>query len=228
MKKIVLLFAVFSITLSQAQNTFSVFHIKAKPGGERAIGALFDDHFGDAKFKSGGVQLERVWIGDNEYTHRIVFFGELGKLGRVEGDTEKFEGSLFWERVDEYVEEWGISSSGRFLSYAGETPADFPFIQIYDIKVANPAAFKAAHDKIVKQMGKIMGERPVAFGTYDIGGNGASHWVVVGSLDWEDAMQQKVAIEKKQEEWAAYFKNRGPVEDKGNFSINVIKSYGSL
>ena len=39
-----------------------------------------------------------------------------------------------------------------------------------------------AHDKIVSQMKKTLDNRPVAFGNFDIGGEGASHWVAVEAL----------------------------------------------
>ena len=59
---------------------FRVYHFNAKED-ESAIAALADEYWGDAKFKSGGVQIERIGIGDNEWTHRVVVFGQVGNLG---------------------------------------------------------------------------------------------------------------------------------------------------
>ena len=228
MKKILIIILFISGTLGYSQNTFRLWHFNAKDGAENAIAALADEYWGDAKFKSGGVQIERIGIGDNEWSHRVIVFGEIGKIGREEGDVDENEWSLFLERFNNHVEEWGTSAAGRFSSYVGAAPKDFPYIQLYEIQVSNPTAFKKAHDKIVSQSKKILGDRPVAFGSFDIGGNGASHWVAVGSKGFEDLMKFKVETRKMEKEWSEYYKMRGPVVNISNFVIEVLKTYGGL
>ena len=143
MKKIfITVLCLFSIlAFSQAQNSFVVYEMKVKTGGERALAQLFDDYWGDAKWKSGGVSVERIAIGDNNMTHRVVIFGEVGNRGRAEGDVKEYEWGLFQQRVNDYVEEWGPSAAGRFISYFGGSPNDFPHIQLYEFKAENPGAF---------------------------------------------------------------------------------------
>ena len=82
MKKILIIILFISGTLAYSQNSFRVYHFNAKEGAESAIAALADEYWGDAKFKSGGVQIERISFGDNKWTHRVVAFGEVGKIGR--------------------------------------------------------------------------------------------------------------------------------------------------
>ena len=76
--------------MSLAQtNTFTVYYFDAKPGTEAALANVYDDFFEGAEFKSGGIYLERMHRGDVKGTHRIVFFGELGNLGLVEGQKNR-------------------------------------------------------------------------------------------------------------------------------------------
>ncbi len=220
----IILFSFYSFS----QNTFRLWHFNAKDGTETAIGELMTKHNANAEFKSGGVQIERISFGDNKWTHRVVAFGEVGKIGR--NDLKEFQQSLFLEKLNNFVEEWGPSYAGRFLSYVGGQPKDFPFIQIYEITPNDPVAFKKAHDKFVSKASKIIGDRPIAYGTYDIGSpNGATHWVVIGSSGFSDLIDQKQKWEdnfaKETMEWA---KTNGGVEIKSNFTISVLAAFGSL
>ncbi|OUU46994.1 MAG: hypothetical protein CBC28_08245 [Flavobacteriaceae bacterium TMED68] len=228
MKKILFIICVLSLSISFSQNTFRLWHFNAKPGTETAIGNLLTKHNENAEFKSGGVQIERISYGDNQWTHRVVAFGEVGKIGRT--DLKDFQQDLFLEQIDNFVEDWGPSYAGRFLSYVGGQPKDFPFLQIYEITPDDPNEFKKAHDKFISKASNVIGDRPVAFGTYDIGSpNEATHWVVIGSSGFSDLIDQKQKWEdnfsKEAEEWA---KTNGGVEFKSNFSVQVLAAFGSL
>ena len=81
---------------------------------------------------------------------------------------------------------------------------------------------------MASQLKKVMGDRPIAFGNFDIGGEGASHWAAVGHSNFGDLMNIKVAFGKFEKEWTEYFNNRGPVDDVSNFIVEVLKTYGGL
>ena len=226
MKKVLFLVAIFSVTTLFSQNTFQLWNFNAKDGMEGSIAKLADEQWGDAKFKSGGIQIERISHGDNLWSHRIILFGEVGKIGRVDGDIEDSEWGLFQEKLDNLVEEWGTSYAGRFMSIEGGSWIDFPYVQIYDLELDDPMAFKKAHDKLVKQTSKTRGNRPVAFGTYDIGGGeNISHWVATGAKDFSDLISQKVAEENYVKEWAEWSKNNGGAVSPSNYAIRVLASY---
>ena len=228
MKKVFyfLAFVLFT-TNAISQNTFRLWHFNAKAGTEEAIGNLITKHNENADYKSGGIQIERITFGDNMWSHRVVAFGELGKLGR--NDLKEYQQGLFLEKLNNFVEEWGPSYAGRFLSFVGGEPKDFPFIQIYNIRLNDPVAFKKAHDKYVGQMSKVLGDRPVGFGTYDIGSpEGASHWVVIGSSNFNDLIDQKQKMEKYTKEWAEWNNTNGGVEIKSNFTILVLAAFGEF
>ena len=57
---------------------------------------LFDDTFGDKEFKSGGVQIEAIHVGDIDgyASHRIVFIGDPSNWGTVD-EWEPNEFQLF-------------------------------------------------------------------------------------------------------------------------------------
>ena len=229
MKKIFFLLAlVLFTTKTFSQNTFRLWHFNAKDGAEAAIGDLMTKHNQNAEFKSGGIQVERISYGDNKWTHRVVSFGEVGKIGRT--DLKEFQQGLFLEQLNNLVEEWGPSYAGRFLSYVGGQPKDFPFIQIYNITPKDPVAFKKAHDKFISKASKTTGERPVGFGTYDIGSpDGATHWVVIGSSGFTDLIDQKQKWEDNfSEEAAEWAQTNGGVEFNSNFTIQVLAAFGSL
>ena len=102
MKKFIYLIFVLSVSISYSQNTFRLWHFNAKDGTEEAIGNLLAEHNKDAAFKSGGVQIERISYGDNMWTHRVVAFGEVGKIGRT--DLKEFQQDLFLEKINNFVE----------------------------------------------------------------------------------------------------------------------------
>jgi len=66
----------FFTTISYSQNAFTEYQFDAKRGSEAAILALTDEFWGDAEFKSGGINIESFNIGNNESSHRIVLYGD--------------------------------------------------------------------------------------------------------------------------------------------------------
>ena len=69
-----------------------------------------------------------------------------------------------------------------------------------------------------------MGDRPIAFGNFDIGGEGA----VLGCWhsNFGDSEDQS-GVWKIEKEWAEY-NNRGSVDEVSNFIVEVLKTYGGL
>jgi len=226
MKKLLIIIFVISAGSLFAQNTFQLWNFNAKPGTQEAIANLAAEQWGDAKFKSGGIQVERYAHGDEPYTHRVILFGEVGKIGRVEEDQNEMRGALFFQKLNHFIEEWGSSCAGRFMSIEGGSWVDFPYVQIYNLKLDDPAAFKSAHDKIVEQTTKTRGDRPVAFGSYDIGGGqNISHWVALGYEDFDDLISQKVLEEQYTKEWAQWAENNGGFESPSNYTIQVLAAF---
>jgi len=86
MKKIILLLVtLFTVNATAQQLAFSIVHFKAHENSQNDIAELYEKHYADVKFKSGGIFLERLWQGrENGNTHRFVWVWELGN-GGIEG-----------------------------------------------------------------------------------------------------------------------------------------------
>ena len=231
MKPFISIFILLVSIQSYAQiPSFTVQYFEAKPWQEAEISQVFDDFYTELEFNSGGIYLERLRAGNTEGSHRIVYFGDAENWGLKEGQKNRSERTAFWRNLSDNVASWGATYTGRILDYHGDgAPDDYGYIQIYEVKVADPVSFMKAHKKIVSETSQMMDGRPVAFGTYDIGSpNGATHWVAVGYKGVGDNLKMKSQTEKLVKEWTTYFKTRGYVEDTGNFDLRILKSYGSF
>jgi hypothetical protein len=222
------LFTFISFSLSAQQMAFTTVDFTAKENSEDNIAQLFDQFYGDAKFKSGSILLEKLWQGNqNGSTHRIVWIWELDNGGRVEGDMKDFENQAFWSSFNNLIEKWGSGKSGRILSWKEGDVKVFPYGHLWDISPKDPAAFKKAHDKIVKDASKVFDNRVVGFGTYDINRpNGATHWVVIGETDTNGHLSMLDNLETNYSKaMNQYFEKRGEVENVHDFMIEVLKRY---
>ena len=223
MKKLILI-CILVASYSYSQNAFMEYQFKAKRGTQAAILALTDDFWGDADFKSGGINVEAMSIGNPMSSHRVVLYGDPSNWGRKDSISED-KWQAFIQKLNNHVEKWTHSSSGNVLSWVGGTD-DYKYVQIYEFSATDPMAFQAAHDKIVKEMSGIMGERAVGFGTYEIGGyRGASHWVAVSYKNWEDLILTGRDLQKKTKAWQEYYSKRGQIKAIRNYTLNIAKAY---
>ena len=216
----------FFTTMSYSQNAFMEFQFDAKRGSDSAILALTDEFWGDAEFKSGGINIESFNIGNDESTHRIVLYGDPANWGRSDSLSNSDKWGLFSQRLNNHIDKWTHSSSGNVISWVGDGEVDNDYFQLYEFKASDPQAFQVAHDKIVSQLSTVMGNRVIGFGDYLIGGhNGATHWVVVTAKNWSDLVVTRRKMAELTKEWEEYYKKRGEVEYVRNYTARNIKSY---
>ncbi|MFQ3181171.1 MAG: hypothetical protein ACI9Z4_000763 [Polaribacter sp.] len=223
MKKIVYLL-LFLSTFCYSQNAFMEYQFSAKRGTESAILALTDVFWGDAEFKSGGINIQAFNIGNDKSTHRIVVYGDPANMGRKDSLSTEDKWGLFKQELNNHIEDWTHSSSGNVISWVGDYE-DYDYVQIFEFKASDPIAFKAAHDEIVSKMDSyIKGE--VGFGSYEIGGfQGATHWVAVTAKDWSDLILTRREMKKITKPWEKYYKNRGNVEQVRSYTLETVKRY---
>jgi len=223
MKKLVYLM-LFVSTFSFSQNAFTEYQFEAKRGTESAILALTDAMWGNADFKSGGIDIESFNIGNENSTHRIIFYGDPANWGRKDSLSNKDKWGVFIQKLNNHVEKWTHSSSGNVMSWEGDNK-EYNYVQIYDFKASDPEAFKAAHDKIISQMSSVM-KGEVGFGSYEIGGyKNATHWVAITAKNWSDLILTRREMKKMTKAWKSYYENRGEVEHVRNFTSRNIKRY---
>lgn len=225
MKKI--LYLIFFVSISGFSQAFMEFQFDAKRGTQDAILSLTDEFWGEAEFKSGGINIESIQIGNERSSHRILLYGDPSNWGRLDTlNVNRDKWQAFVQKLNNHIEDWTHSSSGHVLSWESDDSDDNKYIQIYDLISYEPEKFKNAHDTLVKEFSKDMGGRPVGFGTYQIGGyKGATHWVAIGYKNWRDLMTKTMELKERTKEWQAYYKNRGKVQSIRNFTLYVEKSY---
>lgn len=225
MKKLIYLLILFITTFSFSQNAFMEFQFEAKRGAQTAILALTDEFWGDAEFKSGGINIQAFNIGNEISTHRIVLYGDPANWGRSDSLSNEDKWAVFSHKLNNHIEKWTHSSSGNVISWVGDND-DYKYAQIYEFKASDPSAFKAAHDMLVNEMSPTL-KGEIGFGSYEIGGyKGASHWVVVTAKNWSDLIVTRRNMkELLSKEWEQYYKDRGDVVHIRNYTLNTAKRY---
>jgi hypothetical protein len=224
-----LLFGLFINTAISQTNTFTVYYFDVKSGMESSLADVFDSFYEGVEFKSGGVYLERMHRGDVSGTHRVVAFGELGKFGVADGQKTSQDWEQFRTNRLKFVEKGGPSYSGRITLSNGVDPFSKGYFQLYEAKVYEPEKLIAAHSKAMNEVWDYQGNA-MLFGTYDVGTpGGATHFAAFGADNLESLMLWKVYIEQNNSKGQAeYFKNRGKVEELTNYSLRILKQYGSF
>ena len=228
MKKIILLITIM-LPLTLSAQAFTAVKIKVTNGSQGSVAQLIDDHFKDANFIEGsGFNIERLWQGSGEWTHRIVFYGELGNRGRMDGDMSPFQNSAFWSNLRLYTEGHYEASSGRVLEWKEGNDEQDNFI-VYDVTIKDMDAYMKAHQKFINEISDKdnFKNRGFAVGTYDIGRpNGAWNWIILTGEDTDDLMLMHQEMQTKYlKQLTDYFVNRGEVEEIKDYRVEILKSY---
>jgi hypothetical protein len=228
MKKIIL-FMMIMLPLALSAQAFTAVKIKVNNGSQGSVAQLFEDHYKDANFKDGsGVNIERLWQGSGEWTHRVVFYGPLGNRGRVEGDMSPFQNSAFWANLRYYTDGHYEASSGRVLDWRPGDDEQDNFI-IYDVTIKDMNAYSKAHQKFIEDLSsdKSFKDRGIAYGTYDIGRpNGAWHWIILSGKDTDDLLLMHQEFQTNYvNELTDYFINRGEVEEIKDYRVETLIQY---
>ena len=223
------LFSLFINTAISQTNTFTVQYFDVKPGSVGDLLSLYDAFYEGVEFKTGGLYLERMDRGDVSGTHRIVYFGELGNSGMVEGSKTRQDMQKFRMDRRELIEKMGNSYSGRIISSNGVDPFSKGYFQVYEGIVYEPEKFIPAHNKGMEEVWDYEGNA-MLFGSYDVGApGGATHWAAFGADNLQSLMLWKVFIEENNADGQAeYFSSRGKTEDLTNFSLRILKQYGGF
>ena len=196
--------------------------MKVTDGNHDLIVEAFEEQADNAKMSNGNFWLEMISGHTDGMTHRMGWAWELGTDWFIEKDPKGTE--LFWYKMEEYVEEWGPSYSGRVLSWkeATDNPDDNKFSHVWDFKVKNPKQFKTGHDNFVKRFEKEFDGHDVFMGSYDFHGpNGATHFVGVTGKDTEDHLMLYDELQK-QDDFYKLLSERGEVERVRDIAVEFI------
>ena len=212
-----------SVDLEAQTRGIAFNEIRIKDGNQDNIIEAYEKAMEDVELTGGVVLLQRIWKGaEDGMTHRMVWDWELGTDWFKGLDPNK--GEAFWAKMNNSIEEWGASYSGRVLSWK-DGDDDNKTHHVWDIKPKNPKQFKIGHDKLVKRFKKEFDGRIVGFGSYDFNGpNGATHWVTVAGKSVEDHMILYDELQK-QDDFYVLTSERGEREIVRDVEYEILKLY---
>ena len=200
MNKIFLLIITSLIYVALSAQTwgYNTVEIRIKEGNETEIIEAYDKVHQDIKLTNGNVGFQKIHKGsENGMTHRMSWAWELGTEWFSGLDDNKAE--AFWAKMGNYVEEWGESYSGRFLSWKGgsDNDDDHKIRHVWNIKPKTQNNLKLDMINLSRGLKEFDG-RMVSLGTYDFNGpNGATHWVMVSGKSMEDHMMLIIVYKNK-------------------------------
>lgn len=223
MKKNALCFIFFLCSISYSQNTVEYYNIHIKRDHAADFKAVFDEFQKGQEWKSGGIILQSVQFR-NDITHRVVVWGDPENWGTT-APRKEFEWAAYRAKRNKYIESRAPDSAmGTILAFtSGDVEAN-PKGKVWDIKVDNPAKFKAAWDKIVADSKEILGNRRIGLIQYDTGGNGATHAIVLYGKNTNDLILVERKI-KALKGFKTYIADRGKVEYIATFMIKTMSRY---
>ena len=222
-KYIFILIAMISYSLT-AQNSARVYNQNVIPGKAGDVVNLFNNFFGEAEYKSGGVMLQSVSFRNN-VTHRIVFYGDPSNWGEVEqrpqGAWSNFLGQLRNLTIPNPQDNALLS----IISWSSGDTEEFKAAKIWDINVENPSKMKAAFDELTEKNQDILGGRSVGLVQYDAGGpDGATHGIVLYGKNVNDLTLKEREI-RSTKQFADYVSKRGNVEYVKTYIVNVVSRF---
>ena len=93
--------------------------------------------------------------------------------------------------------------------------------QIWIMKVADSNKYLNAHNKFIKQVADILGDRSIGFGKMNMGRNGATHYAVFygDNLSDVELTMDKIRASKA---FVEMIENRGKVEILNSFMVTTL------
>ena len=131
------IFLLVSGLISAQTIIFNVQEVKAKDFSQKKMEEALTCFM---KPNKGGFALHGKGA-DNGMTHRFVWYWEMGE-DLWEGTNVQEKAPLWRAQMDNYVEEYGESYSGRVLSNHQGTNEDFKWVHIWDYKVKKSKAIQ--------------------------------------------------------------------------------------
>ena len=187
---------------------------------------LYDSFYGDVNFKSGGLVIDWIRIGEGDYTIRTVRYGDMNNWGMTE-ERPEYEGPNFWSRRNQYINDFGPSYAGKSLYRQGDG-SKHNTQQRWYMKVSDPQKFFIAFQDFLKANKEAFGDRWISLVQYTVGGpDGATHSVGMSAESWIEMEQTRDAIFKNEKTVNDFFINRGPVEEIYNVIHRRMRHYNN-
>jgi hypothetical protein len=224
MKNVLSIVFLLLFVFVNAQTSGRIYNMKVMPGHAPSVLNLFTDFAEGHEWNEGsGVMLQSVQF-KNGVTHRVLAWGDPENFGAKQEKTDS-EWTAYLEQLNNHLSFANDSSVITSLGFSEGDASKNKSAKIFDLKVHEPAKFKLAFDKIVKQNKSILGDRRMGLLSIDAGGTpGATHSIVVYGKDLNDL----VLLERKFRDskgFGDYIKDRGKVEYIQNYYINTLARF---
>jgi hypothetical protein len=224
MKNVLSIVFLLLFVFVNAQTSGRIYNMKVMPGHAPSVLNLFTDFAEGHEWNEGsGVILQSVQF-KNGVTHRVLAWGDPENFGAKQEKTDS-EWTAYLEQLNNHLSFANDSSVITSLGFSEGDASKNKSAKIFDLKVHEPAKFKLAFDKIVKQNKSILGDRRMGLLSIDAGGTlGATHSIVV----YGKGLNDLVLLERKfrnSKGFGDYIKDRGKVEYIQNYYINTLARF---
>lgn len=222
MKKLLIFSTLLFLSLiCKAQvSYFTVYHFTVESKDVSTIYQLFDDYFSENKAAGVTVGLYENHFKDSEnnYSHSVIFSGDLDALGNMYGSGDNDAWSLFLTRINQHSKGNFSSAMGERLAIYGNTDETYPYQRYFQLDVDEMSKWVESA-KRMNENNNPEG-RLSMMGTFSAGQgpDGANAWVINGFKDFKTAMAGVSILRTDAEKeagaqaWAKHREEGGEVE----------------
>ena len=186
---------------------------------------LYDNYYGDIEFKSGGVIIDWIRVGNGDFNVRVGRYGDMNNWG-IKTEMSEYEGPNFWTRTSQHITKYGPRYAGTSVYRQGDG-SKHNTRQKWNLKVENPQQFLKAFKAFLNDNKKVFGDRWISLSAYTVGNpGGATHSVTMSGESWMELEQVRAQVfangtaEK-------FLSSRGNVEDVNNVLHRRMRHYNN-
>ena len=191
MRKLIFISTLFIGLVCGAQESyFTVYNFTVESENVSTVFKLFDDYFTNNKTADVSVSLYENHFNDrgNNFTHSVVFGGNLDAMGTMYSGVNNDTWNLFMARLNQHMKSDFSSAMGRRISGHGDANEVYPFQRYYMLDVDEMSKFTSAHNAYNEKYtpnGQLVSMGNIMLGH---GTDGANAWVIAGFKDFKTAM----------------------------------------
>ena len=215
----------FSISLTAQDIIFAISQYEVPRKDMNSFLELNDNYYGDIEFKSGGVVIDWIRIGNGEFNVRVGRYGDMNNWG-IETEMSEYEGPNFWTRRSQHITKYGPRYAGTSI-YRQGNGSKHNTRQKWDLNVENPQQFLKAFKTFLNDNKKVFGDRWINLAAYTVANpGGATHSVTMSGESWMELERVRAQVfdngtaEK-------FLSSRGKVEDVNNALHRRMRHYNN-
>jgi hypothetical protein len=192
MKKLLFIFAsLFLGLICKAQESyFTVYNFTVESQNVPTVFQLFDDYFSENKAAGVKVSLYENHFKDkdNNFTHSVVFSGDLDAIANMYGRGDNDTWSLFLARLNQHSEGNFSSATGVRLASYGNANEEYPYQKYFMLHVDEMSKWVDSYKSMLEKNnpeGRLNMMGSVSAG---VGPDGGNVWMINGFKDFKTAL----------------------------------------